>query len=88
METIAVKSWVIRDVTDEAVTMEEQVDGQPTGEVGEFPRRLLPGDVRPGDRFRVVAQLKRAQPERDEGSASSILAEATEALTAADGGGG
>ena len=86
METIALKSWIIREVTDEAVTMEEHVDGEPSGEVGEFPRQLLPEDVRSGDRFRVVAQLKRA--ERDEGAeedgfSSSVLAEATEALAAA-----
>lgn len=80
METVALKSWVIREVTEDSVTMEEQVEGQPTGQTVEFERRLLPEDVRRGDEFRVIAQLSRER-EEDESSVESVFAEATEALS-------
>ena len=83
METVALKCWVIRDVTETSVTMEEQANGGPTGQLVEFERRLLPDDVRVGDEFRVVAQIDRARQEagQEAGSMDSVLAEATEALT-------
>lgn len=80
METVALRSWIIRQVTEEAVAMEEVVNGEPTGEVGEFGRQLLPDDLRPGDRFRVVAQLERVNSEPGESFPSPALAEAAEAL--------
>lgn len=63
MDTVALKSWVIREVADDVVTMEEQVDGEPNGRTASFDRGLLPDDVRAGDEFRVLAQINRRSEE-------------------------
>lgn len=82
METVAQKCWVIRDVAEETVTMEEQVDGEPTGRLAEFQRQILPEDVGPGDEFRVVAQIQRAGHRKEEDFFHPVFAEAAEALSA------
>lgn len=89
METVAQKCWVIREVTEESVTMEEQVDGESTGRLMEFERGLLPEDVRAGDEFRVLAQLGRAAEDGAEADdyVHPVFAEATEALTGTGDGG-
>lgn len=83
METVAQMCWVIRDVAEDGVTMEEQVDGEPTGRMAEFHRELLPEDVRAGDEFRVVAQIRRAEQRQGDDFFHPVFAEATEALSAA-----
>lgn len=79
MDTVALKCWVIRDVAEDVVTMEEQVDGEPSGQTATFDRALLPDDVRPGDEFRVVAQISRKS---EDILSHPAFGEATEALAA------
>lgn len=79
MDTVALKCWVIRDVAEDVVTMEEQVDGEPNGLRATFDRALLPDDVRPGDEFRVIAQINR---QSEEILSHPAFGEATEALAA------
>lgn len=79
MDTVALKSWVIREVGHDVVTMEEQVDGEPNGLRATFDRGLLPDDVRPGDRLQVVAQIDRKS---EEILSHPAFGEATEALAA------
>lgn len=79
MDTVALKCWVIRDVGDDVVTMEEQVDGEPNGREAAFDRALLPDDVRRGDEFRVVAQINRKS---EDILSHPAFGEATEALAA------
>lgn len=54
-ETVAEREWVIRSIEADAVVMERLPDGGRE----RFHRSLLPVEVAPGDRFRVVAQLDR-----------------------------
>ena len=63
--------------------MEKQVDGEPTGQLAEFKRQLLPEDVQVGDEFRVVAQVRRAEQKDSDEFFHPVFAEATEALSAA-----
>ena len=79
MDTVALKTWVIRDVGDEVVEMEELVGGEPAGVRAAFDRGLLPDDVRAGDEFRVLAQINR---ESEEILSHPAFGEATEALAA------
>lgn len=62
METVARKEWVIRELEGDDAVMEQLPDGA----LARFRRSLLPEDVEPGDRFRVVAQVDRREPDRPE----------------------
>lgn len=79
MDTVALQSWVIRDVGDDAVEMEELVDGEPNGVRVAFERALLPDDVCAGDQFRVLAQIDRNS---EEILSHPAFGEATAALAA------
>lgn len=79
MDTVAQKCWVIRDVKDDVVTMEERVDGEPVGRTTRFGREMLPENIRVGDEFRVVAQLERRS---EEALSHPAFGEAAEALAA------
>lgn len=58
METADQRRWVIRRVDEDAVAME-----QPDGTEIRLHRSLLPEDIEPGDRLRVVARLDRRTAE-------------------------
>lgn len=55
METVDQKEWVIRELDGDAAVIEEV----PGGGTCRLERSLLPDDIAPGDRFRVVAQVER-----------------------------
>lgn len=58
METADQRQWVIRRVDEDAVAME-----QPDGTEIRLHRSLLPEDIEPGDRLRVVARIDRRTAE-------------------------
>lgn len=59
METVDQREWIIRWIEEDVVAME-----QPDGNEARLHRSLLPEDIEPGDRFRVVAQVDRRTPMR------------------------
>lgn len=59
MKTVDQPEWIVRWIEENVVAME-----QPDGNETRLHRGLLPEDVEPGDRFRVVAQVDRRTPER------------------------
>lgn len=61
VETVATREWVILEVEDDGVL----VDQLPDGGRARLDRDLLPDDVAEGDRFRVVAQVDRRAPRED-----------------------
>ena len=79
MDTVALKCWMIREVGDDVVVMEEMADGEPNGLRATFDRALLPDDVCAGDEFRVLAQINRRS---EEILSHPAFGEATEALAA------
>ena len=57
METVARREWVIRELDGDDAVMEQL----PEGDRVRFRADLLPDDVGPGDRFRIVAQVDRRE---------------------------
>jgi hypothetical protein len=82
MDIVARKEWIVVERREDHVLLEEEGGGARH----RLAPDLLPEDVSPGDRFRVVAQLDRradadlAPPALDGGSAERSEAVFSEAL--------
>lgn len=83
METVARREWVIRELDEDGVVLEQL----PEGGLTLFRREALPEDVREGDRFRVVARVDRrtsreeeTAPDADAAGDPSAIGEALENL--------
>lgn len=77
METVARREWVIRELDEDGVVLEKL----PGGGLTLFRRDVLPEDVEPGDRFRVVAQVDRQEEPDDRPGLPDAVDEAIRNLT-------